>query len=90
MSQKNTFIVLDDEDALDTFDVHSLGFINRNDVDKVAGVILRDTRMAHFTPPVFYYDSYDCINGFEGWGWDTGTEFLVADTLDLSVNLVTL
>lgn len=90
MTSKNTFIVVDDDAALDTFDVHSLGFINRSDVEKVAGVILRDTRMAHLTPPIFYYDDDGCINGFEGWGWDQGEAFLVADTLKLSFDLVTI
>lgn len=81
---KNTFIVLDDEASMDTFDVHTLGFVNRSDVEKVGGVIFRDTRQVLRQLPVFYYDGDSCISGFEGWGWDVGVPFTLHDDVDLN------
>lgn len=90
MPTKTTFIVLDNEAHLDDFDAHSLNFNHERDVDKIAGVILRDTRKALGYLPVFYYDREGYITGFEGWGGDEIEVTVIPDDLDLSVALVTV
>lgn len=90
MPTKTTFIVLDNEAHLDDFDAHSLNFNHERDVDKIAGVILRDTRKALGYLPVFYYDREGYITGFEGWGGDEIEVTVVPSDLDLSTTLVTI
>lgn len=88
MPTKTTFIVVDNEAHLDDFDAHSLNFNHERDVDKIAGVILRDTRKALGYLPVFYYDCEGYITGFEGWGGDEIEVTVVPSELDLSTTLV--
>lgn len=88
MPTKTTFIVVDNEAHLDDFDAHSLNFNHERDVDKIAGVILRDTRKALGYLPVFYYDREGYITGFEGWGGDEIEVTVVPSELDLSTTLV--
>jgi hypothetical protein len=88
MPTKTTFIVVDNEAHLDDFDAHSLNFNHERDVDKIAGVILRDTRKALGYLPVFYYDREGYITGFEGWGGDEIEVTVVPSGLDLSTTLV--
>lgn len=90
MPVKNTFIVVDNEDHLDEFDMQSLVFNHERDVDKIAGVILRDTREALGFLPVFYYDQDGYITGFAGWSGNETKVAVVPDDLDLSVTLVTI
>lgn len=90
MPTKTTFIVVDNEAHLDDFDAHSLNFNHERDVDKIAGVILRDTRKALGYLPVFYYDREGYITGFEGWGGDEIEVTVVPSELDLSTTLVTI
>jgi hypothetical protein len=90
MTTKKTFIVVDNDEHLDDFDHHALNFNHERDVDKVAGVILRDTRKALGYLPVFYYDREGYITGFEGWGGDEGEVAVVPDDVDLSETFVTL
>jgi len=93
MPTKTTFIVLDNEDHLDDFDSHSLDFNHESDLDKVAGVIFRDTRKSMSYLPVFYYDREGYITGFEGWGCGGHEVVEVIDVpsdLDLSTTLVTI
>lgn len=93
MTTKTTFIVLDNEEHLDDFDERTLNFNHERDVEKVAGVIFRDTRKAISYLPVFFYDRDGYITGFNGWGWDGMTVIeviAVPDDLDLSAALVTI
>lgn len=90
MDSKNKFIVVDNEEHLDDFDHHSLNFNHERDVDKVAGVIFRDTRKVLGYLPVFYYDREGYITGFEGWGGDEAEVTILPDDFDLSETLVTL
>jgi hypothetical protein len=90
MTTKKTFIVVDNDEHLDDFDERSLNFNHERDVNKVSGVILRDTRKALGYLPVFFYDREGYITGFEGWGGHEREVAVVPDDLDLSETFVIL
>lgn len=67
-------IVIPSEKALLEHDYHmnacELGLDMERDVNKIKGVVFKDTRKCVGYLPIFYYDSDGYISGFEGWGGD--------------------
>lgn len=90
MTPKKKFIVVDNEAHLDDFDHHILKVNTERDAEQFSGVVYRDTRKAIGYVPIFFYDRYGCVTGFEGWGGTEDEIAIVPASFDLSVAIVEL
>lgn len=88
--EKMKFIVFENKEAWDEYnmDACSLDLYNESDVDKVKGIVFKDTRECVGYLPVFYFDNDGYICGFEGWGGDEEVLGVVKDDVDLSNDII--
>lgn len=88
--EKMKFIVMENRNDWDNYcmDACSLELYNEADVDKVKGIVFKDTRECVGYLPVFYFDDDGYICGFEGWGGDEEVLGVIKDNIDLSNDII--
>lgn len=88
--KKVKFIVMENKDDWDNYcmDACSLDLYNEADVDKVKGIVFKDTRECVGYLPVFYFDNDGYICGFEGWCGDEEVLGLVKDGVEITGNIL--
>lgn len=87
--KKMSFIVVESKKEFNySMDACSLNLYDKADVDKINGIIFKDTKECVRCLPIFYFDDDGYICGFEGWGGDEEVLGVVKDNVDLSNDII--